>query len=174
MNANGSGDKGGIGKCVDFPKVSQPRKRAFLAALSRCGSISQAAKRAKVDRRSHYNWLKDPEYVEAYRQAVVEAGDALEDKLMELAHEGNVTSAIFLLKGLRPEKYRERYQSEVSIDWNGDWNSLSESQLDKVVEVLLKRAYGNNPEVMARAKQALLEGGELPQVIEATAEPVSD
>ena len=174
MNANGSGDKGGMAKCVDFPKVSQPRKRAFLAALSRCGSISQAAKRAKVDRRSHYNWLKDPEYVEAYRQAVVEAGDALEDKLMELAHEGNVTSAIFLLKGLRPEKYRERYQSELRIDWDGDWNSLSPEQLDKVVEVLLKRAYGNNPEVMAQAKQALLEGGELPPVIETTAELVPD
>jgi hypothetical protein len=71
---------------ADFPKVSQPRKRAFLTALSRCGSISQAVKRAKVDRRTHYNWLKDdPWYVDAFRQALFEAGDSLQDNLCGLS-----------------------------------------------------------------------------------------
>jgi hypothetical protein len=42
---------------------------AFLAAFSRCGSLSKAAKRAKVDRRTHYNWLKDDSwYLQAFRQ----------------------------------------------------------------------------------------------------------
>jgi hypothetical protein len=83
-----------------FPKISHVKKRAFLAAFSRCGSLSKAAKRAKVDRRTHYNWLKDdPWYVHAFRQAVIEAGDSLQDKLTEIGFEGNVTAAIFLLKG---------------------------------------------------------------------------
>ena len=33
---------------ADFPKISHIKKRAFLAAFSRCGSLSQAAKRAGV------------------------------------------------------------------------------------------------------------------------------
>ena len=41
------------------PRVLHPKKRAFLAAFSRCGSISQSAKRAKVDRRTPYNWLRE-------------------------------------------------------------------------------------------------------------------
>jgi hypothetical protein len=38
---------------------------------------------------------------------MIEAGDALEDKLSEIAHDGNVTGAIFLLKALRPDKYKD-------------------------------------------------------------------
>ena len=116
-----------------FLKPSQIKKRAFLSAFSRCGSISAAAKRAKIDRRTHYNWLKeDPWYVEAYKQSVQQAGDALEDKLNELAHDGNVTAAIFLLKGLRPNKYRER--SQVDVKWSGRLEDLSEEQLDQLIE----------------------------------------
>ena len=78
----------------------------------------------------------------------------------------------WFLGATNPEKYRR--QSEVRIDWNGDLNSLTDEQLDKLIEACLKRTYGGNAEVMAQAKQALLEGGELPPVIEATAELVSD
>ncbi len=67
---------------TDFPKISHLKKRAFLAAFSRCGSLSKAAKRARVDRLTHYNWLKDDAWhVHAFRQAVIEASDSLQDKL---------------------------------------------------------------------------------------------
>src|SRR5277367_3403342 len=113
---------------VDFPKISHIKKRAFLAAFSRCGSLGQAAKRAGIDRRSHYHWLKfDPLYDEAFHQAVREAGDALEDKLNEMVHDGNTTAAIFLLKGLRPEKYKDRQAHEVM--WDGDPTKLTDAQL---------------------------------------------
>jgi len=42
-----------------FSRNFRYEKRAFLAASSRCGSLSEASKLAKVDRRTHYNWLKD-------------------------------------------------------------------------------------------------------------------
>jgi len=52
------------------PRVLHRKKRAFLAAFSRCGSISLASKRPKVDRRTHYNWLReDLAYGEALQQA---------------------------------------------------------------------------------------------------------
>jgi hypothetical protein len=107
-------------KPLDFPKISHLKKRAFLAAFSRCGSLSSAAKRARIDRRTHYNWLADPVYQQAFQQAIREAGDALEDKLNELA---NVTAAIFLLKGLRPEKYKDRQES--TFKWSGNPDDLS-------------------------------------------------
>lgn len=99
---------------ADFPKILHPKKRAFLAAFSRSGSRTRAAKRARVDRKTHYNWLKeDPDYAQAFAQAEYEAADAIEDSMADLAFDGNVTAGIFLLKGLRPEKYRER--SEVKL-----------------------------------------------------------
>jgi hypothetical protein len=90
--------------------ILHPKKRAFLAAFSRCGSISKAAKRAKIDRSTHYEWKReDPAYLKRYEEAIIEAGDALEDMLHEEAIDHkNITAAFFLLKGLRPDKYRER------------------------------------------------------------------
>src|SRR5450631_3045241 len=124
---------------ADFPKISHVKKRAFLAAFSRCGSLSKAAKRARVDRRSHYNWLKDdPWYVQAFRQAVIEAGDSLQDKLTEMAYEGNVTAAIFLLKGLKPETFRDRIE-RVNIE-DIDPDKWTPEQLDKVAEALIQKA----------------------------------
>jgi hypothetical protein len=144
---------------MDFPKVTHIKKRAFLAAYSRCGSLSRAAKRAGVDRRTHYNWKKaDPDYRDALLQATIEAGDALEDKLMDLAHdEGNVTAAIFLLKGLRPEKYKDR--NETTFQWDGDPGKLTEPQLEKVIEWLEAMAPAS---AQAQPKRpALLEAGEV-------------
>ncbi len=103
---------------TDFPKVSHLKKRAFLAAFSGCGSLSKAAKRAKVDRRTHYNWLKDDSwYVYAFRQAVIEAGDSLQDKLTEI--------------------------EQVNIQ-DMDIDRLSPEMLDKIAEHLLKKALGEN------------------------------
>jgi hypothetical protein len=138
----------------DFPKVTHIKKRAFLAAYSRCGSLSRAAKRAGVDRRTHYNWKRaDPDYREAFLQATIEAGDSLEDKLMDLAHEGNVTAAIFLLKGLRPEKYKDR--NETTFQWDGDPGKLTEPQLEKVIEWLEAMAPGQ----IAQPKRPALPPG---------------
>jgi hypothetical protein len=124
------------------PRVPHPKKRAFLAAFSRCGSISQAAKRAKVDRRTHYNWIReDSGYREAFQYATIEAGDALEDKLSEMAHDGNVTAAIFLLKGIRPEKYKDRRTIQLDLkEWDGDLSKLSDEQLEQFL-VAIDRPY---------------------------------
>ncbi len=102
------------------------RKRAFLAAYSQCGSLTHAARAAKINRCTHYRWLKDQEYSAAFGEAREEAADALEMEARRRAVEGieepvfykgevcgtirkySDTLLIFLLKGVRPEKYRER------------------------------------------------------------------
>ena len=100
----------------DFHEIQHFKKRAFLAAFSRCGSISKAAKRAKVDRGSHYHWMEtDPEYPDIFQRAREQGLDAVEDMLHEEAIEArNITAAIFLLKGGRPEKYSDRWKGELT------------------------------------------------------------
>jgi hypothetical protein len=142
---------------VDFPEISHVKKRAFLAAFSRCGSLSKAAKRARVDRRTHYNWLAaDPWYVHAFRQAMIEAGDSLQDRLTEMAFEGNVTAAIFLLKGLKPETFRDRIE-QVNIQ-DIEIDKLSPEILDKIADHLLAKAVGNDPNVIAETRRQLEAG----------------
>src|SRR5258708_33070223 len=141
----------------DFPKIPHIKKRAFLAVFSRCGSRSTAAKRAKVDRRTHYNRLRDdPWYKQAFRQAIQEAGDALEDKLNDLAHEeGNVTAAIFLLKGLRPEKYKDR--TDHTFQWNGDPATLSEEHRRALEDYMISQAIGSKDPAAIEATRKQVE-----------------
>ena len=112
-------------------KSAHPKKRAFLAVYPGCGTIKAAAEAVKIDRRRHYEWLAaDPEYVTAFEQAKEDAADTLEAEAIRRAvhgveepvgwHRGvaggtvtrySDTLLIFLLKGLRPEKYRENVKA---------------------------------------------------------------
>jgi hypothetical protein len=98
--------------------ITHYKKRAFLVALMSCGSVTKAAKRAKVSKQAHYNWLaQDPAYSDAFRVAKDQALDALEDMLHDAAHEErNIVAAFFLLKGGRPEKYRDNVHLSGSLE----------------------------------------------------------
>ncbi len=95
---------------ADSYNIAHPKKRAMLIAYARTGNISQACAAVGIGRRSHYDWLdSDDDYAAAFRQAGEDAADALEAEARRRAFEGSDTLLIFLLKGLRPERYRERY-----------------------------------------------------------------
>jgi hypothetical protein len=86
---------------------------------------------AGIDRGTHYDWLKaDPGYKAAFEAVQDQAAQSLEDEAVRRAYEGverpvtvagkrelvreySDTLLIFLLKGLRPAKYRERYDVAV-------------------------------------------------------------
>lgn len=107
-----------------------PEKEAmFLAALSETANVTASAKRAGLARTTVYEWRADNEQFKARWDAAVELGtDALEDEAMRRAKDGvtepvhykgervdeiqkySDTLTIFLLKGRRPEKYRERFE----------------------------------------------------------------
>lgn len=104
------------------------KKRAFLAAYAETCSIIRAAKAAEVDRGTHYEWLrKDPGYAVRFHIAKEQAADALEDEAIRRAHEGmdkpvtvagektiireySDTLLIFMLKGMRPQKFRDNVE----------------------------------------------------------------
>lgn len=92
-------------------------RRAFLAVLRRGYSIAKACRAAGIGRTAVYAWRDDDDEFSKDWDAAVEAGtDALEDALHDRAVERDTTAAIFLLKGRRPEKYRERVDNRVSGD----------------------------------------------------------
>jgi hypothetical protein len=102
---------------------------AFLAAFREVGNIYRAAQLVKMDRTQHYRWLDDPEYRARFADASDDAVDSLETEARRRAVEGvdepagwfqgtaggvvrkySDTLLIFLLKGARPEKYRDRLE----------------------------------------------------------------
>lgn len=102
-------------------------KRAFLVAYAESGNVTLAATAAQIDRATHYKWLAaDESYAEAFYEAGEAAADLLEKEARRRAvegverpvfHKGEECGRIreysdhllmFLLKGVRPEKYRER------------------------------------------------------------------
>jgi transposase-like protein len=122
-----------------FNKVQHQKKRAYLLAFSICGNVTLAAKAAGVDRSMVYKWRNgvagrpNDHGDEAFRTAETIAKEMAADRLEEEAWRRAVdgvdepvgfyrgepgawvkrysdTLLIFLLKGLRPEKYRERYE----------------------------------------------------------------
>jgi len=105
-------------------------------AFAQCGSVTEAAKRAGIHFTSHYNWLKEEDnaaYLDAYNRTREIAGDLAEGEIYRRAflgfnhpviYEGKITTtykdfsdnlAMFWLKGLKPERYRENVYLSGSI-----------------------------------------------------------
>ncbi len=111
-----------------FSRITHPKKIRFLEAFADVGTVTRAAKVAGIERRTHYWWLKDdPDYAAAYQETQEQAADMIEAELVRRAVEGvekpvhyqgkrvdvvreySDILLIFLLKGLRPAKYRDSY-----------------------------------------------------------------
>lgn len=115
--------------------------------MVRLGTITKAAQSVEIDRSTHYYWLEnDEEYAIAFRRAEQMAADLLEEEAWRRAVEGderpiyskgkkigsvrNYSDGLltFLLKGAKPEKYKDRVQNEVvdmggaSMSWEGAEN----------------------------------------------------
>jgi hypothetical protein len=110
------------------------KKETFLSAFAQNGNISASCRAADIERTQHYRWLKeDAEYVARFTVAGENAIDVLEKearrrgvegvtkpiyqggKLVGEVQEYSDTLLIFLLKGARPERYRERYDITMNV-----------------------------------------------------------
>jgi hypothetical protein len=105
------------------------RQAQFLEAYREHCTVFHACQAAGIGRRTHYDWLdEDAEYVARFEQARSEATDSLEHEAVRRARDGVLepvyqggkkvgsirkysdTLLIFLLKGAKPEVYRERVE----------------------------------------------------------------
>jgi hypothetical protein len=100
---------------VPFDKITHPKKRAVLLGISKHTNRTKACEDANCSRESHYHWLRtDPDYAEAYADAKRMGADGLEDKATQRAFDGSDVLLIVRLKAEMPEKYRERFEGQLS------------------------------------------------------------
>jgi transposase-like protein len=115
-------------------KVTPEKKIAFCAALAASGgSVARACQAIDVARLTAYRWRDaDPEFAKEWEAAKAAGLDALEDEALRRAYEGydkpivhqgvitdtvreySDTLAIFLLKGGKPQKYRDNAKVELT------------------------------------------------------------
>ena len=127
------------------------KRAAFLAAYRETGNVRVACEAAQISRSSIYRWLaQDPDYAEEFEQAKADAVDVLEAEARRRAVDGveelvgwykgqaggtvrrySDTLLIFLLKGLKPEVYRERLEVRGSIA-KLDFSRLTDEQLSRI------------------------------------------
>ena len=103
-------DRGGVKRRVRT--MTPARKRRFCAALAAGASPTKAACAVGVARSTaYYQRGIDPDFAEAWAEALERQADLAEDTLAELAHKTkNVGAAIFTLKNLRPWKWKDRHE----------------------------------------------------------------
>jgi len=94
------------------------KKDKFLEIYVKVGTVAGAASGAGVSRARVYQWLnEDSNFKERFEHTRKDVADNLEAKAIERAMAGlSDTLLIFLLKGLKPDKYRERQDIRHSGD----------------------------------------------------------
>lgn len=101
-------------------------RKAFITGLQETGSVTEAAKAAQISRVAIYSHRKtNPDFAREWDEALDVAADTLEDEARRRAvegiedpvfHKGEKVATVrkysdvllmFLLKGIRPQKWRE-------------------------------------------------------------------
>lgn len=127
----------------------------FLEAYAMTGNITAASRRSDVHRQRHYEWLQsDPDYPALFLDAENQAVDALETEARRRALDGTekpvyqggklVGSVVeysdnliqFLLKGARPQKYRDNAKPDANDNGNRDAVGLTERQRQILMDEL--------------------------------------
>lgn len=140
-----------------LPSIKRPDwVGPFLQALAIKGIVGQAARSAGISRRAAYLYReRDTEFALMWDDAIEEATDRLEEEIRRRGEEGveepvfgrvardqdgeigtvrkySDTLLIFLTKGMRPEKYRERHEvhstGKVQVEYVNDWRDPEASE----------------------------------------------
>ena len=96
-----------------------PKQKAFLAAYAVCGVLAEAARAAKVARRSHYDWMADPAYQAAFNDAEEEAIERLEFEARSRAETG-VAEPVIYQGQLQFEPLRSKTTGQIRRDKKGN------------------------------------------------------
>ena len=111
------------------------KKDKFLEALAQNGIVGLACDIAGIGRRTVYEWRSaDDAFAARWYDALQAAGERLEAEARRRATSGSDTLLIFLLKGIYPEKYRDRYdvRSDNKVTVKHDADSLTDDQLEAI------------------------------------------
>lgn len=126
--------------------------KAFLTTLSNCGNVREACRDAGIHyTTAHLQRRSNPDFAKEWQEALDEAADILEKEAWRRAaegteepvfHKGDICGHVrkysdnllmFMLKGMRPEKFREKVY-------------VSTSEIDRLIEKELATLKGEDEE----------------------------
>lgn len=91
------------------------RKDRFLDVLEQTNSVTHACKAITINRRTAYLWREqDPEWAADWDDIKESNMDELEASAYERAMRGETVLTIFLMKGWKPDKYRDNWRGEIT------------------------------------------------------------
>jgi hypothetical protein len=104
-----------MSKELDNSTSKKGWQEIFLATLALSPNVSKAARSAGIDRSRAYQLRQlDADFAQRWDDVIEESTDDLEDTARSMAKGGDTTMVIFLLKAHRPEKYREKFSTEIT------------------------------------------------------------
>jgi len=153
-------------------------KEAYTSVGYKPTGAKQAASRllTKVDVRARVSELQE-NAARSAAEAVILNRERVLNRLSQLSYEAERNgqySAAAKCEELIGREIGMFARTDLEALWDGDPARLTPAQLDVIITALARRVYGDNPQAIAEAKKAMLEGRELPPppaVIETTAEP---
>ena len=124
-------------------KLTQEKRARFCAILTDGSSVTAAARAIDVSRTSLYELReRDPEFAAMWDEAVEQGSDTLEDEAVKRAKDHSDVLLIFLLKGRRPEKFKDRVAAEhsgkVALS-AGDYSAFNDDELQTLSDLFEKR-----------------------------------
>jgi hypothetical protein len=91
-------------------------KAVFLKTLEKTPSVTMAAKAAGIQRRTAYDHReKDPEFAQAWDDALNQSLDVLEHEVYQRALKDDAQLAMFLLRAHRPSIYSDKSRVEHAL-----------------------------------------------------------
>lgn len=89
------------------------QKKFISAYLSFSSNISKACKEVGISRRAYYDWMEDPKFAEAFKEAEEEFLDSLENVFLSKVQQGDTACVIFAMKTkLKKRGYTEKDESD--------------------------------------------------------------
>lgn len=86
-------------------------KKKFIEKYPELYTVTATCEGIGIGRQTFYDWLNDTDFAQEYEQTKEAVADNLEAKALERAMAGlSDTLIIFLLKGLRREKFGDRHE----------------------------------------------------------------
>jgi L-rhamnose mutarotase len=99
-------------KVNSYTEFTPEKKEKFLKSLSEWPNITKAAKSAGISRQTIYLTREsDPEFAKAMDKARQMGIDSLEDDSFNRTRKSDLMR-IFMLKGNKPDKYKDRVEQE--------------------------------------------------------------
>lgn len=96
-------------------RTTEAKLRVFIKQYAQHGRVLRACEIAGIAHNVHYRRLQtDAGYRAAVEEAEQAAAQQLEDRVYEMAVEGELQAALALLRRFRPNLYRDRSSIEVS------------------------------------------------------------